>query len=80
MAAVLHLLTTLPAGIDDVAVADDLRAAGILVHRLSWHRRLRGPPGLVLGYASPGICDLGVQCRVTCWRAGMSRVIERNGS
>jgi GntR family transcriptional regulator/MocR family aminotransferase len=25
--------------------------AGVLVHPLSWHRRLPGPPGLVLGYA-----------------------------
>lgn len=52
VAAGLHLLITLPAGIDDVALADDLRAAGVLVHPLSWHRRLPGPPGLVLGYAS----------------------------
>ncbi|ORA35360.1 PLP-dependent aminotransferase family protein [Mycobacterium aquaticum] len=52
VAAGLHLLVTLPAGTDDVALADELRAAGVLVHPLSWHRRLPGPPGLVLGYAS----------------------------
>lgn len=52
VAAGLHLLLTLPDGVDDVAVADDLRDAGVLVHPLSWHRRLPGPPGLVLGYAS----------------------------
>ncbi|MEE6165070.1 MULTISPECIES: MocR-like pyridoxine biosynthesis transcription factor PdxR [unclassified Mycolicibacterium] len=52
VAAGLHLLVTLPAAIDDVALADELRAAGVLVHPLSWHRRLPGPPGLVLGYAS----------------------------
>ncbi|MGV0741347.1 MocR-like pyridoxine biosynthesis transcription factor PdxR [Mycolicibacterium sp. XJ870] len=52
VAAGLHLLLTLPEGVDDVALADDLREAGVLVHPLSWHRRLPGPPGLVLGYAS----------------------------
>ncbi|WP_135452999.1 PLP-dependent aminotransferase family protein [Mycobacterium sp. DL99] len=52
VAAGLHLLVTLPEGIDDVALADDLRAAGVLAHPVSWHRRLPGPPGLVLGYAS----------------------------
>lgn len=52
VAAGLHLLVTLPAGVDDDALADDLREAGVLVHPLSWHRRLPGPPGLVLGYAS----------------------------
>jgi GntR family transcriptional regulator / MocR family aminotransferase len=24
----------------------------VLVHPLSWHRRLPGPPGLVIGYAA----------------------------
>ncbi|MBU8821827.1 PLP-dependent aminotransferase family protein [Mycolicibacterium goodii] len=52
VAAGLHLLATLPADVDDVALADELRRAGVLVHPLSWHRRLPGPPGLVLGYAS----------------------------
>lgn len=52
VAAGLHLLVTLPEGADDVALADDLRDAGVLVHPVSWHRRLPGPPGLVLGYAS----------------------------
>lgn len=52
VAAGLHLLVTLPEHVDDVALADDLRAAGVLVHPVSWHRRLPGPPGLVLGYAS----------------------------
>jgi GntR family transcriptional regulator/MocR family aminotransferase len=37
----LHLLVTLPDdSLDDVKVADDLREAGVLVHPLSWHRRL----------------------------------------
>ncbi|KHO23212.1 PLP-dependent aminotransferase family protein [Mycolicibacterium setense] len=52
VAAGLHLLVTLPEDVDDVALADDLRDAGVLVHPVSWHRRLPGPPGLVLGYAS----------------------------
>jgi GntR family transcriptional regulator / MocR family aminotransferase len=53
VAAGLHLLVTLPDGIvDDVALADELQAAGVLVHPLSWHRRLPGPPGLVIGYAA----------------------------
>lgn len=52
VAAGLHLLAMLPGEVDDVAVADELRDAGVLVHPLSWHRRLPGPPGLVLGYAS----------------------------
>ena len=53
VAAGLHLLVTLPEGsADDTALADELRDAGVLVHPLSWHRRLPGPPGLVLGYAA----------------------------
>jgi GntR family transcriptional regulator/MocR family aminotransferase len=51
IAAGLHLLVTLP-DIDDVALADELSEAGVLVHPLSWHRRLPGPSGLVLGYAA----------------------------
>jgi GntR family transcriptional regulator / MocR family aminotransferase len=53
VAAGLHLLVTLPGeNVDDVALADELQAAGVLVHPLSWHRRLPGPPGLVVGYAA----------------------------
>jgi GntR family transcriptional regulator / MocR family aminotransferase len=53
VAAGLHLLVTLPdESVDDVALADELRRAGVLVHPLSWHRRGSGPPGLVLGYAA----------------------------
>ena len=53
VAAGLHLLITLPdQDADDVALADELRDAGVLVHPLSWHRRLPGPPGLVVGYAA----------------------------
>jgi GntR family transcriptional regulator/MocR family aminotransferase len=52
IAAGLHLLITLPDDVDDVALADELQAAGVLVHPLSWHRRLPGPSGLVVGYAA----------------------------
>jgi GntR family transcriptional regulator/MocR family aminotransferase len=52
VAAGLHLLVTLPGMHDDTAVAAAARQAGIVVHPLSWHRRLDGPPGLVLGYAA----------------------------
>ncbi|HZC74114.1 MAG TPA: PLP-dependent aminotransferase family protein [Jatrophihabitans sp.] len=51
VAAGLHLLITLRAGVDDVALAERLRAAGVQVHPLSWHRVRPGTPGLVLGYA-----------------------------
>lgn len=55
VAAGLHLLVMLADGADgadDAALAEELRDAGVLVHPLSWHRRLPGPPGLVLGYAA----------------------------
>jgi GntR family transcriptional regulator / MocR family aminotransferase len=53
VAAGLHLLVTMPdTSVDDAALADELRDAGVFVHPLSWHRRLPGPPGLVLGYAA----------------------------
>ncbi|BCY06810.1 GntR family transcriptional regulator [Actinoplanes sp. L3-i22] len=51
VAAGLHLLAELPSG-DDVAIAERVRAEGVLVHPLSWHRLRPGPPGLVLGYAA----------------------------
>lgn len=51
VAAGLHLLVTLP-GSDDVALATEADAAGVLVHPLSTHRIAPGPPGLVLGYAA----------------------------
>jgi GntR family transcriptional regulator / MocR family aminotransferase len=51
----LHLLITFPARagqVDDVDLAERIYRAGVLVHPLSWHRQLPGPPGLVLGYAA----------------------------
>ena len=52
VAAGLHVLVTLPAGPDDLALAERIAAAGVRVQPLSWHRRLPGPPGLVIGYAA----------------------------
>jgi GntR family transcriptional regulator / MocR family aminotransferase len=56
VAAGLHLLVTFPDGpgerLDDVALAERARAAGVVVHPLSRHRRGDGPAGLVLGYAA----------------------------
>jgi len=49
----LHLLITFPAlALDDTELAERIHRAGVLVHPLSWHRQLPGPPGLVLGYAA----------------------------
>ncbi len=51
----LHLLITFPARagqVDDADLAERIHQAGVLVHPLSWHRQLPGPPGLVLGYAA----------------------------
>lgn len=52
VAAGLHLLVTLPDVIDDASLVEELREAGVIVHPLSWHRRLPGPAGLVIGYAA----------------------------
>jgi GntR family transcriptional regulator / MocR family aminotransferase len=49
----LHLLITFPdLALDDIELAERVHQAGVLVHPLSWHRQLPGPPGLVLGYAA----------------------------
>ena len=49
----LHLLATFPAlDLDDIELAERIHRAGVLVHPLSWHRQVAGPPGLVLGYAA----------------------------
>jgi GntR family transcriptional regulator/MocR family aminotransferase len=52
IAAGLHLLVTLPGRYDDVELATRIASAGVVVHPLTWHRMLDGPPGLVLGYAA----------------------------
>jgi GntR family transcriptional regulator / MocR family aminotransferase len=51
----LHLLITFPdldGRVEDVALAESIRRAGVLVHPLSWHHQRPGVPGLVLGYAA----------------------------
>ncbi|WP_243842938.1 PLP-dependent aminotransferase family protein [Mumia sp. ZJ430] len=53
-AAGLHLVVTLPEGIDDRAVAEEALAGGVKTHPLSLHRQRPGRPGLVLGYAANG--------------------------
>ncbi|HEV7656530.1 MAG TPA: hypothetical protein VGP36_17595, partial [Mycobacteriales bacterium] len=52
VAAGLHLVVLLPEGTDDTAAAARIRAAGVGVQPLSFHRVTPGPPGLVLGYAA----------------------------
>jgi GntR family transcriptional regulator/MocR family aminotransferase len=53
VAAGLHLLITLPDSVgSDLELVERIRAAGVLVHPLSWHRQRPGRPGLVLGYAA----------------------------
>jgi GntR family transcriptional regulator/MocR family aminotransferase len=49
----LHITLLLP-GTDDQALATKARAAGVVVAPLSEYRRTTpGPPGLVIGYATP---------------------------
>ena len=62
-AAGLHLVVTLPAGLDDRAIAEEALARGVKTHPLSLHRVLPGTPGLVLGYAanSAGSADAGIR-------------------
>jgi GntR family transcriptional regulator/MocR family aminotransferase len=53
VAAGLHVTVTLPGlRTTDLELAARARAAGVAVHALSEHRRLPGPPGLVIGYAA----------------------------
>jgi GntR family transcriptional regulator / MocR family aminotransferase len=52
VAAGLHLLVTLPPGVDDGVVARRAAEAGVRVHPLSAHQMGAGPPGLVIGYAA----------------------------
>jgi GntR family transcriptional regulator/MocR family aminotransferase len=52
VAAGLHLLVMLDDDRPDTVLAERAAAAGVLVHPLSWHRIVPGPPGLVVGYAA----------------------------
>ncbi|NJC70239.1 PLP-dependent aminotransferase family protein [Planosporangium thailandense] len=72
VAAGLHLVVELPAGVDDVAVAERARDAGLGPTALS-RLRLRGGgrPGLVLGYAAHTPQELDRAVRV------LARLVER---
>ncbi|MET9270213.1 PLP-dependent aminotransferase family protein [Kribbella sp. NPDC003557] len=55
----LHITLLLPDGVDDLRIAREARAAGVVVAPLSEYRRtVPGPPGLVIGYATPSTSDL----------------------
>jgi GntR family transcriptional regulator/MocR family aminotransferase len=55
----LHITLLLPADTDDLKLAAAARAAGVVVAPLSEFRRtIPGPPGLVIGYATPSTPDL----------------------
>ncbi|HEY4569436.1 MAG TPA: PLP-dependent aminotransferase family protein [Kribbella sp.] len=65
----LHITLLLPDHVDDRRTATEARAAGVVVAPLSEYRRTTpGPPGLVIGYATPSTADLhkalGVLTRV----------------
>ena len=51
-AAGLHVMITFRDGVDDVELAAAALARGVKVQPLSWHGRLGGRTGLVLGYAA----------------------------
>ncbi|MEW2354326.1 PLP-dependent aminotransferase family protein [Spirillospora sp. NPDC029432] len=51
-AAGLHLTITFDSPVPAAALAAAALDRGVKVHPLSWHRRLPGPEGLVLGYAA----------------------------
>ena len=49
----LHILAQLPNGIDDAALADRAKAAGLAVHALSrWTIQAQVAPGLLMGFAN----------------------------
>jgi GntR family transcriptional regulator / MocR family aminotransferase len=52
VAAGLHLLVMMDGDTPDTVLAARAAEAGVLVHPLSWHRIVPGPPGLVIGYAA----------------------------
>ncbi|WP_371406165.1 PLP-dependent aminotransferase family protein [Kribbella sp. NBC_00662] len=55
----LHVTLLLPDDADDVRIAAAAREAGVVVAPLSEYRRsVSGPPGLVIGYATPSPSDL----------------------
>ena len=76
-AAGLHLTVTFDAEFADVDLAAAALARGVKVQPLSWHRRLPGPPGLVLGYAArtPTEIAAGVEVLAEARRALSSRSV-----
>ncbi|WP_327638954.1 PLP-dependent aminotransferase family protein [Kribbella sp. NBC_00482] len=55
----LHITLLLPDDADDQRIAAAAREAGVVVAPLSEYRRtVPGPPGLVIGYATPSTSDL----------------------
>jgi GntR family transcriptional regulator/MocR family aminotransferase len=55
----LHITLLLPDDVDDRRVSAEARAAGVVVAPLSEYRRsIPGPPGLVIGYATPSTPEL----------------------
>ncbi|TDW18215.1 PLP-dependent aminotransferase family protein [Kribbella kalugense] len=55
----LHITLLLPDDADDLRIAAEARAAGVVIAPLSEYRRtVPGPPGLVIGYATPSTSDL----------------------
>jgi GntR family transcriptional regulator/MocR family aminotransferase len=55
----LHITLLLPDNADDLQITAEARAAGVVIAPLSEYRRtVPGPPGLVIGYATPSTPDL----------------------
>ena len=48
----MHLLASLPAGVDDVALAERARAHGLAIAALSPHYQAQPRPGLLLGFGA----------------------------
>jgi GntR family transcriptional regulator / MocR family aminotransferase len=71
VAAGLHLVVELPAGVDDVAVAEAARSVGLGPLPLSWLRlRPGGRPGLVIGYAAHSPHELAAAVELLAKSAG----------
>ena len=61
IAAGLHLLITVPdapGGLDDGELTRRIRERGVVIHPLSLHRQLAGPPGFVPAYAAQPVDQL----------------------
>ncbi len=76
-AAGLHLTVTLPAGIDDNALAARAARSGVKVQPLSWHRQQPGPPGLVIGYAAAAPPDIAAAVAILGQVARLLELIMR---